>query len=182
MSCEVPFPRRRSQVVRQRSAKPLFVGSIPTGASLNGQWRTGLSAFSPEHGNLATAAVTTCVALSLKICLTGHARSSLDFLQWLGALSGSYGEEPSCCGAWPSRGQERWPGASREADARATQGDCAQGCSGALEGLASPPAAGCVTGSTPKAVQGCHGHLMFFSRIPLLICLSGARPQSAQPM
>ena len=26
-------PRRRSQVVRQRSAKPLFVGSIPTGAS-----------------------------------------------------------------------------------------------------------------------------------------------------
>src|SRR6267143_583375 len=25
--------RRRSQVVRQRSAKPLFVGSIPTGAS-----------------------------------------------------------------------------------------------------------------------------------------------------
>src|SRR6266511_1524628 len=26
--------RRRSQVVRQRSAKPLFVGSIPTGASL----------------------------------------------------------------------------------------------------------------------------------------------------
>ncbi len=26
--------RRRSQVVRQRSAKPPFVGSIPTGASL----------------------------------------------------------------------------------------------------------------------------------------------------
>ena len=26
--------RRRSQVVRRRSAKPLFVGSIPTGASL----------------------------------------------------------------------------------------------------------------------------------------------------
>ena len=27
-----PFLRRRSQVVRQRSAKPLFVGSIPTAA------------------------------------------------------------------------------------------------------------------------------------------------------
>ena len=27
--------RRRSQVVRQRSAKPPFVGSIPTGASLS---------------------------------------------------------------------------------------------------------------------------------------------------
>ena len=26
---------RRSQVVRQRSAKPPFVGSIPTGASIN---------------------------------------------------------------------------------------------------------------------------------------------------
>ena len=31
----LPFRRRRSQVVRQRSAKPLFVGSIPTGASLS---------------------------------------------------------------------------------------------------------------------------------------------------
>lgn len=28
------FPRRRSQAVRQRSAKPLYVGSIPTAASL----------------------------------------------------------------------------------------------------------------------------------------------------
>src|SRR6266545_3718677 len=30
---ELLTPRRRSQVVRQRSAKPRFVGSIPTGAS-----------------------------------------------------------------------------------------------------------------------------------------------------
>src|SRR2546425_4356157 len=29
----LPFLRRRSQVVRRRSAKPLYVGSIPTGAS-----------------------------------------------------------------------------------------------------------------------------------------------------
>ena len=29
-----PFRRRGSQVVRQRSAKPLFVGSIPTRASI----------------------------------------------------------------------------------------------------------------------------------------------------
>jgi hypothetical protein len=28
-----PFLRRRSQVVRQRSAKPLFIGSIPIAAS-----------------------------------------------------------------------------------------------------------------------------------------------------
>ncbi len=28
-----PFQRRRSQVVRQRSAKPLFIGSIPIAAS-----------------------------------------------------------------------------------------------------------------------------------------------------
>jgi hypothetical protein len=28
-----PFVRRRSQVVRQRSAKPLFIGSIPIAAS-----------------------------------------------------------------------------------------------------------------------------------------------------
>ena len=32
---KVPEPGRRSQVVRQRSAKPLFVGSIPTAASIN---------------------------------------------------------------------------------------------------------------------------------------------------
>ncbi len=31
-SALIPFFRRRSQVVRQRSAKPLFVGSIPTAA------------------------------------------------------------------------------------------------------------------------------------------------------
>ena len=31
----LPVLRRRSQVVRQRSAKPPFVGSIPTGASVN---------------------------------------------------------------------------------------------------------------------------------------------------
>jgi hypothetical protein len=29
-----PFLRRRSQVVRQRSAKPLFIGSIPIAASI----------------------------------------------------------------------------------------------------------------------------------------------------
>jgi hypothetical protein len=34
-SALIPIPfRRRSQVVRQRSAKPLFVGSIPTAASI----------------------------------------------------------------------------------------------------------------------------------------------------
>src|SRR3954452_11863503 len=31
----LPVLRRRSQVVRQRSAKPPFVGSIPTGASVD---------------------------------------------------------------------------------------------------------------------------------------------------
>jgi hypothetical protein len=31
------WTRRRSQVVRQRSAKPLFAGSIPAGASLFGK-------------------------------------------------------------------------------------------------------------------------------------------------
>src|SRR5690348_18511565 len=39
--------RRRSQVVRQRSAKPLFVGSIPTGASGKEPARAGLSRFCP---------------------------------------------------------------------------------------------------------------------------------------
>ena len=32
-SALIPFYRRRSQVVRQRSAKPLFIGSIPIAAS-----------------------------------------------------------------------------------------------------------------------------------------------------
>ena len=35
-SALIPIPSgRRSQVVRQRSAKPLFIGSIPIAASIN---------------------------------------------------------------------------------------------------------------------------------------------------
>src|SRR5579884_2935719 len=55
------FPRRwrRSQVVRQRSAKPRFVGSIPTGASLPATLRAHTTAAGRLAGSAASAVTIT---------------------------------------------------------------------------------------------------------------------------